>query len=789
MLTAIPLTVILEAAFRSIVMALAVWAGIRMMRVHHVLAQKLAWVLVLLAAVLMPLVMRAPFLALDRAIEIPLRSLLPAPAREAQYATGLPIAPQMHPSVLAARPRASKPLAGHREPSQPDLPPGMSISELGSGSGKLLLISNGLNAAAEPMPNLAIQSTPALETASPSSRTATANIAPPQSTLGVFRWNLLRPLAATLYSVVLALLLVRMLLALSIALRVWYRATPLSIDSLPLSLVDDLFPTGSSELTSALRIRLSPDLTSPVTIASTIFLPADYAQWPEEKLRVVLAHEQSHVRQGDFYLQLAASLYAAIFWFSPLGWWLKRKLSELGEALSDLAGLAQAQSPFTYAEILLQFAALPHKPLAGVAMARSTNLSSRIDRIVNHRRFRLAFLGGRHHAFLVAALVPAALVAVVACIRIAPAVEAAQATPAQSASQSTYQGTQSSQITQSSDTSTSNSTSESAPDSQPTSQSSSQTTSESVQTTSEGSPQATGQLSGDSSTHVTQPEPTEAPEMASPAPPPTPSIAPPEASQVAPPPPTLPPAPRSNGNGFAYLNDDDDDNSFAIINGNNSNVYTNGQHHKALEEAKKKYHSNFIWFERDGKSYVITDPAIVAQSAAMFKMDPRLELRQQDLQKMQAKLDQEMKNLKPEIDKATVLGPEFQEEMKKLNAEIAKLQTDKIQKLTDEITKEALNKTLNQEELQQLTQEKLGDLQGKIGDIQGQIGEIQGKIGERQGLLGEKQGEIGERMGELGEKMGEIGEEQGRKAEEAARKMRSILDQAVRDGKANPIGQ
>ena len=35
---------------------------------------------------------------------------------------------------------------------------------------------------------------------------------------------------------------------------------------------------------------------------------------------------------------------AALFWFSPLGWWLKRKLSDLGEAISDRAGLEEAAS-------------------------------------------------------------------------------------------------------------------------------------------------------------------------------------------------------------------------------------------------------------------------------------------------------------------------------------------------------------------------------------------------------------------------------------------------------------
>ena len=77
--------------------------------------------------------------------------------------------------------------------------------------------------------------------------------------------------------------------------------------------------------------------------------------------------------------------------------------------------------------------------------------------------------------------------------------------------------------------------------------------------------------------------------------------------------------------------------------------------------------------------------------------------------------------------------------------------------------------------------------QEKIGEIQSQLGEIQGRIGEHQGEIGEKQGAIGEKMGELGEQMGQIGEKQGQMAEEAARKLKSILNQAVKDGKAKPV--
>ncbi len=216
--------------------------------------------------------------------------------------------------------------------------------------------------------------------------------------------------AMLLYLAVAGALLFRLLYGLATALRIWCAAEPVSFDR------------------SGLALRCSRAVSSPVTIGSAIILPADYAEWDQEKLRIVLAHERSHIRQGDFYLQLLAGLYAAVVWFSPLGWWLKRKLSELGEAISDRSGLEQAKSRSSYAQVLLEFAAAPRLTPIGVAMARPSSLSRRIERLLNDRAFGQAFAGGRR-AFVAAVVVPAALFAASALLRVQAASQAAQQAP------------------------------------------------------------------------------------------------------------------------------------------------------------------------------------------------------------------------------------------------------------------------------------------------------------------------------------------------------------------------
>ena len=153
--------------------------------------------------------------------------------------------------------------------------------------------------------------------------------------------------------------------------------------------------------------------------------------WDSEKLRIVLAHERSHIRQGDFYLQALAGLYAAIVWFSPLGWWLKRQLSDLAEAISDRSGLEEAASRASYAQILLEFAAAPHLTEIGVAMARSSNLSHRIERLFNDSAFRQAFTASRR-TLATALLVPVVLFAAATFVRVTAAAQTPQTTPAAS---------------------------------------------------------------------------------------------------------------------------------------------------------------------------------------------------------------------------------------------------------------------------------------------------------------------------------------------------------------------
>ncbi len=374
--------ILIDAAMRSLFVGLIVAVGLRAFRIRNVFAQKVAWGLVLVGALAMPLLMpiagRLQLLPANASIVLPAHpmTLLEELQARLQAKSGsgalpkpvVPPIPAPHSSGKASAPTldsASVPRAKEPGPSSPQA----ASLKKGAGVGTVRTV--------EEIAPLPLHSRVAFSPAS---------------------------LALSIYLGVAVLFLLRLALGLAVTLRLWFTAAPISAREV-------------SEIPTGFPLRASTRVSSPLTIGSAVLLPADYDTWDKEKFRIVLAHERSHVRQGDFYLQLLAGLYTALVWFSPLGWWLKKELADLAEAISDRAGIEQARSRTSYAQILLEFAATPRPTALGVAMARSSSLARRIERLLNDHTFRQSFAGGRCALFAVV-LVPVTLFAATAMVRV-----------------------------------------------------------------------------------------------------------------------------------------------------------------------------------------------------------------------------------------------------------------------------------------------------------------------------------------------------------------------------------
>src|SRR5262249_10510102 len=92
-------------------------------------------------------------------------------------------------------------------------------------------------------------------------------------------------------------------------------------------LVDDA--CGTLRLRRPVTLLLSADEVMPMTwgwLRPVVLLPAEAAEWPEDRRRVVLLHELAHVKRGDYLTQITAQLVCALYWFNPLVWVAARQM-------------------------------------------------------------------------------------------------------------------------------------------------------------------------------------------------------------------------------------------------------------------------------------------------------------------------------------------------------------------------------------------------------------------------------------------------------------------------------
>jgi beta-lactamase regulating signal transducer with metallopeptidase domain len=584
--------------------------------------------------------------------------------------------------------------------------------------------------------------------------------------------------AAGIYIVVAILLLARLFVGIALGRRLMRASRILDEPRVSGRLASRAHAAG---LAAIPQLAESEFISVPVTMGalrSTILLPADWREWSDAKLEAVVAHEVSHVARRDALTQRISLLHRAIFWFSPLAWWLDRQLADLAEQASDEAALSGGADRTDYARTLLGFfEALQAAPgrvwWQGVSMAKAGQAEQRVDRILAWKGAVTMGLKKSIAAGVIALALPV--------VYLAAAVHPANFNG----------GTEPVNLSQD----------QSAPPPPPPA----------------SHPAPAPKAQPNVAPVPAAPEAAPLPEAAVP-----PSVAPYAAPAIAPvagipprvgiygypPPAAMAPigamapmssmAPRaymapigamaplapaiagapigwgprqsgastsgsSSGNGYSYAFGYDDDQRFVIVTGKSDALTMSGSEEDAehVKELRKKIQGDFIWFQRDEKSYIIRDPALIDRAKKLWAPQEELGKKQEELGKQQEALGAQQEALGEKMEQVKVNVPDMTAELDKLKAELKKLSEGG-------------------------TQEELGDIQSEIGDIQSKIGELQSQAGEKQGDLGRQQGDLGRKQGELGRKQGELGRQQGELARQASRQMKELLNDALSHGQAQP---
>jgi hypothetical protein len=448
-----------------------------------------------------------------------------------------------------------------------------------------------------------------------------------------------------------------------------------------------------------------------VTIGSSVLLPSDYTSWDGATLSIVLSHERAHVRQRDFLIHTLAGLHCALFWFNPFSWWLQRQLAELGEALSDCAAVEQAESRTGYAEVLLAFATRARWPLASVAMASASNLAPRIERLLNDRGFERSFAPTRRLPFIAAGVAALAMFASTSMVRVHASASDVPTPPNPPVAPA-------------------------APNSPPT-----------------------------PNTLAAPDTPAAPATISAPAPPAT--VMPPPKKPVR-----VRKLANSDFNSVADAGDEDtviehddaakDEEGVLVIHSGHSRMMFDAG------DALPSRDGDYIYFQHNGKRYLVQDPQIIAKAQSLLAPMKLLREKQRSLGSQQSMLGVQQRMLGVQERSIKLAeSPEFKRQISELQRTIKELD---LPRLTAQIDRQAL-----------------AEVQAHLGEIQARVGELQLQFGLQQGQFGEQQGKLGEQQGKLGEQQALLGEQQRKIVEEVRRQLKPIIEQAIREGKGTQL--
>jgi beta-lactamase regulating signal transducer with metallopeptidase domain len=519
-------------------------------------------------------------------------------------------------------------------------------------------------------------------------------------------------IATAIYLAVVLVLLLRFLIGLAVTKRLVRRSQELTDQRLR-SILSSRTPSSSS-LT---RVRQAPAIAVPITVGpirSTILLPSNWREWDDERLEAVMTHELSHVFRHDPLTHCITLLYRAIFWFSPLSWWLKAHIAELAEQASDEAALSGGADRNHYARTLLGFFETLHAApqrvwWQGVSMAHADQAEKRLERILGWKGSVAMHLKKSAIILIISLVVPvmylAASVRPTIIVAQQPQLPAAPSTPAV------------------------------AP--QP------------------AAPPATGIRTVVPMAGV----PGHNPITGVPAP-----AAPALRGVAAVPAMPAPPAPaQTRRNHHSWYSYGFDDERFVIVTGKSDSLTMSGSSQDAhhVEKLRKQIPGDFIWFQRDEKSYIIRDQATIDRAHKLWAPQEELGKKQEELGRQQEALGKQQEELGAKMEQVKVNVPDMTAAIDRLKAKLQKLGPT-------------------------ATMEQVGELQSEIGELQSKIGELQSHAGDQQGKLGQEMGALGEQQGKLGAQQGELGRQQGELAEKASKEMKQLLDEAIKNGKAQP---
>ena len=603
-------------------------------------------------------------------------------------------------------------------------------------------------------------------------------------------------------------------LSLRLALGVWWiRRLPV-LSAPPLQRAWqarlDLLAAGMG-VRRAVELRLVAALDSPVVagcLRPVVLLPAALvARLPVEYLEALLAHELAHVRRHDYLVNLLQGAAEALLFYHPVTWWLSRCIRDEREQVADRLAAETTGEPRRLALALAALAdeqaalrAAPEPALAAFAH-RGGQLMKRIEQLVSPARSagggRLVFpllglaaagLAFYAHAHRDPSASPAGLSvftttgsptakATPVAVNVARGVMVAQAeaqpkAQAQAAARASVQA---------------------GARAQPAAQVAPQATPAAGPSTVVAPVAAVAPVAMVSP--VAMPAPTAppappAPGSKVPAPPAPP--APPKASAVPAPP--APPAPPSGAHVRQHGSRGE---PYALVSQGRDGYLMSGSSDDMpqIEALRRTMAGDFLWFRREGKAYVVTDPATVAHvrkswaeadalGERMRSLGDEMEVHGKRMEAIGREMEQVSAAATPPagIDAAARQMDALGRQMGALGERHARLSlamADADERQREELERQMQRLTGEQEALSRKMEAQSRQLGLEAERHQRQLAPMEG--------LSQRMEEASRPMEALGEQMEGLGQQMEVVSQRAERDTRQVIADSLASGRAQPL--
>lgn len=125
----------------------------------------------------------------------------------------------------------------------------------------------------------------------------------------------------------------------------------------------------------------------------TIVLPMQLGrQFDEQQVAMILAHEVAHLRRRDHWVRIIELFVAAVYWWNPLAWAVRRRIHQAEDLCCDAwVRWAFPDGATRYAEVVLKLAESLDAPRGGARLLpaspflHSLSLKARIEMILESR--------------------------------------------------------------------------------------------------------------------------------------------------------------------------------------------------------------------------------------------------------------------------------------------------------------------------------------------------------------------------------------------------------------------